>query len=146
MLGWWSLVRFTHVVSAMVWVGGQLTISAILLPTVRRHLDLEGRATVLTGVGRRFGRFTVTLFLPLQVGTGVALAWHKGVTIPSLADPGYGRTLAAKLVAFVLVMLAAGVHGWAMGTRRQLLARALAIASLVGSLAIVLLATALPRS
>jgi uncharacterized membrane protein len=146
MLGWWSLVRFVHVVSAMVWVGGQLTISAMLLPVVRRLLDAEGRATVLTGVGRRFGKFTVAVFLPLQVGSGVALAWHKGVTIPSLADPGYGRTLAAKLIAFALVMLAAGVHGWAMGTRRQMLARALAIASLVGSLAIVLLATALPRS
>jgi uncharacterized membrane protein len=146
MLGWWSLVRFVHVVSAMVWVGGQLTISAMLLPVVRRTLDLDGRASVLTGVGRRFGRFTVAVFIPLQVSSGIALAWHKGVTIPSLADPGYGRTLAAKLVAFVLVMLAAGVHGWAMGTRRQTLARALAIASLVGSLAIVLLATALPRS
>jgi hypothetical protein len=43
-------------------------------------------------------------------------------------------------------MVAAGVHGWAMGTARRTLARALAIASLVGSLTIVLLATALPRS
>lgn len=146
MLGWWSAVRFLHVVSAMVWVGGQVTISAMVLPVARRALGVAERATVLNGVGRRFGTFTVTLFLPLQIGTGVALAWHKGVTVASLADPGYGRTLAAKLVAFALVMAAAGVHGWAMGTRRQLLARSLAIASLVGSLAIVLLATALPRS
>lgn len=146
MLGWWSLVRFVHVVSAMVWVGGQLTISAMVLPVARRLLGIQERADVLTGVGRRFGKFTVTLFLPLQVGTGVALAWHKGVTVASLADPGYGRTLAAKLVAFALVMVAAGVHGWAMGTHRQILARSLAIASLVGSLTIVLLATALPRS
>jgi uncharacterized membrane protein len=146
MLGWWSLVRFVHVVSAMIWVGGQLTISAMVLPVVRRLLGVEDRLAVLTGVGRRFGRFTIAGFLPLQVGTGIALAWHKGVTIPSLADPGYGRTLAAKLVAFALVMVAAGVHGWAMGTARRTLARALAIASLVGSLAIVLLATALPRS
>jgi uncharacterized membrane protein len=145
-MGWWSLVRFVHVVSAMVWVGGQLTITAMILPVVRRLLDVPDRLAVLTGVGRRFGRFTITVFLPLQVATGVALAWHKGVTIPSLADPGYGRTLAAKLVAFALVMVAAGVHGWAMGTARRSLARALAIASLVGSLAIVLLATALPRS
>lgn len=146
MLGWWSLVRFVHVVFAMIWVGGQLTISAVLLPTVRRLLGIEERAAVLTGVGRRFGLFTVTLFLPLQVTSGVLLAWHKGVTFSSLGDPGYGRTLAAKLVAFVLVMIAAGVHGWAMGTHRQLFARALAISSLVGSLAIVLLATALPTS
>ncbi len=146
MLGWWSLVRFVHVVSAMTWVGGQVTISAMVLPVVRRHLSVEDRRPVLNQVGRRFGLFTVVAFLPLQVGTGILLAWHKGVTLSSLADPGYGRTLGAKLVAFALVMVAAGGHGWAMGTKRQAFARSLAIATLVGSLAIVLLATALPRS
>lgn len=146
MLGWWSFVRFLHVVSAMTWVGGQLTISAMVLPVVRRLLSVENRRPVLSGVGRRFGMFTVVAFLPVQIGTGILLAWHKGVTLGSLGDPGYGRTLAAKLVAFALVMVAAGGHGWAMGTARQGFARALAIATLVGSLAIVLLATALPRS
>jgi uncharacterized membrane protein len=146
MLGWWSLVRFVHVVSAMTWVGGQLTISAMVLPVVRRLLSDQERRPVLSAVGRRFGLFTVVAFLPLQVGTGILLACHKGVTFASLADPGYGRTLAAKLVAFALVMAAAGAHGWATGTRRQTLARSLAIATLVGSLAIVLLATALPQS
>jgi uncharacterized membrane protein len=146
MLGWWSFVRFLHVVSAMTWVGGQLTISAMVLPVVRRLLSVEDRRPVLTAVGRRFGMFTVVAFLPLQVGTGILLAWHKGVTLSSLAEPGYGRTLAAKLVAFALVMVAAAGHGYAMGTTRQGLARSLAIATLVGSLAIVLLATALPQS
>jgi uncharacterized membrane protein len=130
----------------MTWVGGQLTISAMVLPVVRRLMSAEDRLPVLSGVGRRFGMFTVVAFLPLQVGTGFLLAWHKGVTLGSLADPGYGRTLAAKLVAFALVMVAAGGHGWAMGTARQGFARALAIATLVGSLAIVLLAPALPRN
>ena len=146
MLGWWSLVRFVHVVSAMVWVGGQVTISLMVLPVARRLLRVEDRGPVLTAVGRRFGLFTVVAFLPLQVGSGLLLAWHQGVTVASLADPGYGRTLAAKLVAFALVMVAAGGHGWAMGTKRQAFARALAIASLIGSLAVVLLATALPPS
>ena len=146
MLGTWSLVRFVHVVSAMVWVGGQLTITAMVLPVVRHALAGPAMLPVMTGVGRRFGKFTVTVFLPLQIGTGVLLAWHKGVSWSSLADPGYGRTLAAKLVAFALVMLAAGGHGWARGNGRPVLARSLAISSLIGSLAIVLLATALPVS
>jgi uncharacterized membrane protein len=146
MLTTWSVVRFVHVVSAMVWVGGQLTISSMVLPVVREHMEPALRGWILSAVGRRFGKFTVIAFLPLQVTTGVALAWHKGVTISSLADPGYGRTLAAKLVAFALVMLAAGGHGWAMSSGRLVFARALAVASLVGSLAIVLLATALPTT
>lgn len=144
MLGIWSTVRFAHVLSAMVWVGGQLTISALLLPAVRRHLTPDLRAAVLREIGRRFGAFTVAVFVPLQVGTGVAMAWHLGVTWGSLAEPGYGRTLGAKLLAFVLVMLAAAGHGRALGAGNQGLARTLAIASLVGSLVVVLLATALP--
>ena len=146
MLGWWSLVRFLHVLGATFWVGGQLTVSALILPIVRRQLAGPDRAALLHTVGMRLGVLTVVAFIPLQLVTGFALAWHKGVTWASLAEPGYGRTLAAKLVAFVLVMLAAGMHGWANGTGKRTLARALAISSLIGSLVVVLFATALPLS
>lgn len=146
MVGWWSLVRFVHVLGAMTWVGGQLMISAVLLPVVRRQLQPAMQSWVLGAVGRRFAVLTLTVFLPLQVATGVLLAWHKGVTVQSLADPGYGRTLGAKLVAFALVMVAAGGHGWAMAAGRPVLARSLAVASLLGSLVIVMLATALATS
>ncbi|MGN6089907.1 MAG: hypothetical protein ACTHNT_11520 [Actinomycetales bacterium] len=146
MLGAWSVIRFVHVVSAMVWVGGQLTITAMVMPVVRARLAGPEMSPVMTGVGKRFGKFTVSAFLPLQIGTGLLLAWHKGVTPAALLEPGYGRTLLAKLIAFGFVMLAAGGHGWANGTGRRSLARSLAIASLVASLAVVLLATALPSS
>src|SRR5674476_792145 len=78
------------------------------------------------------------------VATGVALARHKGVTVASLAEPGYGCMLAGKLVAFALVMLAAGLHGWAIAAGRGTLAHSLAMSSLAGSFVVVLLATALP--
>ena len=78
------------------------------------------------------------------VATGVALAQHKGVTLASLAEPGYGRMLAGKLVAFALVMLAAGLHGLAISAGRRNLARSLVVSSLAGSFVVVLLATALP--
>ncbi|WP_208614686.1 hypothetical protein [Streptomyces regalis] len=64
----------------------------------------------------------------------------------SLADPGCGRTLATKLGLFVLVMLAAAGHGIAHAKGRAELARALAVVSLMGSLGVVLLATALPAT
>jgi uncharacterized membrane protein len=139
-------VRFLHVVGAVVWLGGQFTITVLVMPIARRRLTDEARAGLMRTVGMRFGIATVAVFLPLQVATGVALAGHKGVTWASLAEPGYGRMLAGKLVAFVLVMLAAGLHGWAVSTGRPTLARALAVSSLVGSFVVVLLATALPVS
>ncbi|NUR89283.1 MAG: hypothetical protein HOY71_34810 [Nonomuraea sp.] len=141
---WWSVVRFLHVLSAALWVGGQLTVSLVVLPLARRLLDEQRKAGMLTAVGRRFGIITGAVFLPVQLATGVALAWHKGVTWASLAEPGYGRILAAKLLLFCAVMVAAALHGWATGAARPRLARALAVSSLVGSLGVVLLATALP--
>lgn len=144
MLGLWSTVRFLHVLSAAIWVGGQVVLSAVLLPAVRARLPPEGRRELLTLVGRRFGIVTVAFFVPVQVATGAALASREGVTWASLGQPGYGRTLATKLGVFVLVMLAASVHGWANGAGCAALARAFAIASLLGSLVVVLLATALP--
>jgi uncharacterized membrane protein len=142
----WSLVRFLHVVGAVVWLGGQLTISALVMPVARRRLPTEARTGLMRVLGMRFGIATVTVLIPIQLATGVVLARHKGVTLASLAEPGYGRMLAGKLVAFALVMLAAGLHGWAIASGRQTLARSLAVSSLAGSFVVVLLATALPVS
>lgn len=146
MLDLWSLVRFVHVLGAIIWLGGQLAISALVLPVARRRLAADARARLMQTLGKRFGIATLVALIPLQILSGVALAWHKGVTAASLAEPGYGRTLAGKLAAFVLVMLAAALHGWANAAGRRALARSLAISSLIGSLVIVLLATALPVS
>ncbi|WP_298559873.1 hypothetical protein [Streptomyces luteogriseus] len=145
-VGWWSLVRFVHVAGAALWVGGQLALSLVILPLARHLLAPEAKESFTAAAGRRFGMLTGALFLPAQLATGWALAWHRGVTWASLAEPGYGRTLAAKLALFVLVMLAAAGHGIAHAKGRAELARILAVASLVGSLGVVLLATALPST
>ncbi|MFD7406804.1 hypothetical protein ACFV7R_29925 [Streptomyces sp. NPDC059866] len=145
-VGLWSLVRFVHVAGAALWVGGQLALSLVILPLARRMLAPEAKDRFTAAAGRRFGMLTGAVFLPAQLGTGWALAWHKGVTWASLTEPGYGRTLAAKLALFVLVMLAAAGHGIAHAKGRAELARILAVVSLVGSLGVVLLATALPAT
>ncbi|WP_225829797.1 hypothetical protein [Streptomyces sp. NK08204] len=145
-VGLWSLVRFLHVTGAVLWVGGQLALTLVVLPLARRLLAPEARDRFAAEAGRRFGLLTGAVFLPVQLGTGWAMAWHRGVTWASLAEPGYGRTLAAKLGLFVLVMLAAAGHGIAHARNRPDLARSLAVVSLVGSLGVVLLATALPAT
>jgi uncharacterized membrane protein len=143
---WWAVVRFLHVVSAALWVGGQLTVSLVLLPLTRRMLGTDHRAVLMKAIGRRFGMLTGAFFLPVQITTGVAIAWHKGVTFASLAEPGYGRLLAAKLALFALVMAAAALHGWGSSHGRPGFARSMAVASLVGSVGVVLLATGLPAT
>ncbi|MFF0112861.1 hypothetical protein [Streptomyces prasinus] len=145
-VGWWSLVRFAHVAGAALWVGGQLALSLVILPLARRLLDEEAKDRFTAAAGRRFGMLTGALFLPVQLATGWTMAWHRGVTWASLTEPGYDRTLAAKLALFAAVMLAAAGHGIAHSKGRAELARALAVVALTGSLGVVLLATALPAT
>ncbi|MFC9850410.1 hypothetical protein [Streptomyces prasinus] len=72
------------------------------------------------------------------------MARHRGVTWAFLAEPGYGRTLAAELALFAVVMLASAGHGTARSKGRTELTRARTVVALAGSLGVVLLATALP--
>lgn len=50
----WTIVRFLHVLGAIIWVGGQLTITVVVLPPVRRLLGLAERTEVLRTAGKRF--------------------------------------------------------------------------------------------
>ncbi|KKW66272.1 MULTISPECIES: hypothetical protein [Mycolicibacterium] len=143
MIDIWTVVRFLHVVGAIVWVGGQLTVTLIVLPPAHRLLSVPDRAQVLRNVGRRFALVTFAMFLPVQITTGVLLAVRHGVTWTSLSEPGYGRVLIVKVLLFAAVMVAASLHGMAQARRRPRAARTASIASLIGSLGVVLLATAL---
>lgn len=143
MIDLWTVVRFLHVVGAIIWVGGQLTVTVVLLPIAQQELGLTDRANVLRGVGKRFARITAVVFLPLQIGTGLLLAIHSGVTWASLLEPGYGRILVAKVLLFALVMAAATAHGIFQARREPRAARAASLSALVGSLGVVLLATML---
>ena len=120
---------------------GVMTTNTLIRPSDDRWI-----AGVCSGLGRRFGIWTAAGFLPIQIGTGIALASHKGVTFASLGDPGYGRTLATKLAVFAVVMALAAVHGVARSRGSAQLARGCAVASLLGSVWIIVLATALPTT
>ena len=138
----WSLVRFVHVSAAMVWVGGQLLLSAVVLPVLRRQLAPAARAPLVHAVARRFAFAANAALLPALVITGIALAWHRGVTLGSFDDPGYGRLLGIKLVLVALSVGLAGAHG-ILATRSPRRARPVAMAGLGASLGIVVFATAL---
>ncbi|MDQ1500166.1 MAG: hypothetical protein QOI86_3506 [Actinomycetota bacterium] len=123
---WWSLVRFAHVLAAMVWVGGQLVLSGVVLPVLRAELEPGVRAMVVPRAARRFGALANIALLPLLFITGSALAWHRGVTFGSFDQPGYGRLFAIKLALVVAAVVLAAAHGL-LASRRPGSARGLAI-------------------
>lgn len=138
----WSLVRFTHVVAAMGWVGGQLLLSAVVLPVLRAELEPGVRGPLVRVTARRFAMVANVVLLPTLVVTGIALASHRGVTLGSFDDPGYGRLLGIKLVLVAASIVLAAVHG-SLAMARPRLARPLALSGLAAALGIVVFATAL---
>jgi uncharacterized membrane protein len=136
----WNLVLFVHICGAALWVGGQLVLTLIVVPLARRALPEQTRAEVVSAVGRRFALVTVAAFLPVQIATGIALAAHAGATFASLTEPGFGRTLLAKLALVVAAMVAAATHGILAARGRPVAARAASACALLCSLGVVLLA------
>jgi putative copper export protein len=138
----WSLVRFVHVLAAMGWVGGQLLLSAVVLPVLRSNVDAAARGPLVRRTATRFGLLANVVLLPVLLASGIALAIHRGVTVDTLTEPGYGRLLALKLVLVVVSIGLAAIHG-VFATTRPRTARPLGIAGLASSVGIVVFATAL---
>jgi putative copper export protein len=138
----WSLVRFAHVLAAMGWVGGQLLLAGVVMPVVRAELPPHVRGPLIHHTARRFASLANFVLLPVLLVTGLALAWHRGVTFGSFDDPGYGRLLGIKLVLVVASVALAAVHG-VIAARNPKRARPLALLGVGASVAIVVFATAL---
>lgn len=138
----WSLVRFVHVVGAMVWVGGQLLLSGVVLPVLRREVAAEARGPMVRAVATRFAVVTNAVVLPATIASGIALAYHRGVGWSTLTGPGYGRLLSTKLVLVIVSIGLAAAHG-VVASRSPAGARNLAVLGLMASLGIVVFATAL---
>jgi putative copper export protein len=103
----WDTVRvFLHVVAATVWVGGQLTLAA-LVPALRAVAPDAPRAAA-----RRFNRVAWVAYGVL-VATGL---WNIVAVDPDWGGE-YGRTLQVKLTAVVVSGVSAVLHARATSRR-----------------------------
>jgi uncharacterized membrane protein len=97
---------FVHVLAATIWVGGQITLAA-LVPVLRR-----AGADVPREAARQFGRLAWTAYAVL-VATGI---WNMVDYHAKDAD-GYDGTIAAKLTFVALSGISAYVHQRATSRR-----------------------------
>ena len=119
----WTLIRFVHVLSAIAWVGVQLTLF-LLFPVLRRRLGAEEFREVARAAGMRLG-IVAAVTLPALLASGLALASHE---VPS-SERGW---VDAKLVLWVLIVAGFGGHALtASRTRRVWLSAAMLVLSLV---------------
>lgn len=102
----WDTVRlFLHVLAATIWVGGQLTLAA-LVPVLRRM-----GANVTAGAARRFNQVAWPAFVVLVI-TGI---WNIIAVRPQIHG-SYETTLIVKLVVVVISGIAAALHARAKST------------------------------
>lgn len=123
---WYKAVVFLHMISAMVWVGGILFLSLVVVPAARRYDD-STRSRLLVDVGRRF-RVAGWTALGVLALTGVVQMAARGATVTNVADGSFftgpfGRVLGAKLVFVFLMMLATAVHDFVAGPAAERVAQ-----------------------
>jgi putative copper export protein len=104
----WDTVRlFLHVLAATIWVGGQLTLAA-LVPVLRRF-----GAEVPRAAARRFNQVAWAAFAVLVV-TGV---WNIAAVHGQIShDASYRTTLIVKLAVVAISGVTAALHARARST------------------------------
>ena len=102
----WDTIRlFLHVLAATVWVGGQLTLAAVV-PVLRK-----AGADIPRAAARRFNQVAWPAFAVLII-TGI---WNV-IAVRSQVTGSYETTLVVKLVVVLISGVTAALHARAHGT------------------------------
>jgi len=97
---WETLRLFLHILAATIWVGGQLTLAA-LVPTLRAM-----GAEAPKAAARRFNQVAWPAFGVLVL-TGI---WNIVAESDKQSDPGYQATLGIKMALVLLSGVSAFLH------------------------------------
>ncbi len=139
----WTVVRFLHIIGAVLWIGGQLTFSLVVTPALKKvERDDERVLAAQTAVARRFGNVVSYVGIPLQLATGFALS-YRAFDLGKGTIPNYGFWLGTKIILFLGAILIAAVHGIMASRGATKRTKALADAGMVVSLGILLIAVTL---
>jgi uncharacterized membrane protein len=106
----WTAIRFVHVLSAIAWLGAQMTLFA-LFPVLRRRLEGDQFRVVARAAGMRLG-IVAAVTLPALLASGIALAAHE---VPHAQR----AWVVAKLVIWALVLAAFAGHARTASRQRR---------------------------
>ena len=121
-----EFVLWLHVIAASIWIGGQVTVAAVI-PTLRQHPAL------VRTVGQKYQMVAWPAYLVLVV-TGIVNVGNAGLQWSQLLESTVGRTLVVKLGFVGLSGMAAAVHAFLQAPRRSAQATSRPLASaLLGS-------------
>jgi putative copper export protein len=99
-VGWDTIRLFLHVLAATIWVGGQITLAA-LVPVLRRL-----GAEIPRAAARRFNQVAWPAFGVLII-TGI---WNIAAVHDQIKGSGYQTTLVVKLIVVAISGVTAALH------------------------------------
>jgi copper resistance protein D len=118
-------LNLLHLLAAMVWVGGSLSIALVITPVLRKRVAQDERIALLAGMGTRF-RAIGWIALTVLVLTGVrrAMLAFGGAPDPwqAMATTAYGRALTIKIFVVAVLLVVQLVHDFLLGPRVRRLA------------------------
>ncbi len=139
----WTVVRFFHIIGAILWIGGQLAFAWVITPALRQVERDENRLfSVQTAVARRYANLVSYVGVPLQLATGFALS-YRAFDLGKGTIAHYGFWLGLKIVLFLGAIGIAAVHGILAGRGVSRRTKVLADLGIGLSLGILLIAVTL---
>lgn len=100
-----TLIRWVHIMGAVLWVGGLAFVVLILRPALRRLPEAHVRRFVLGQVVTRMRRL-INVVITLQVATGLYQAWLRLGSWEALFASAWGQVLLWKvLLAAIMIGL-----------------------------------------
>lgn len=112
---------YTHILAAMIWIGGMLFLTLIALPVVRALESPGSAGRLIRLMGQRF-RDIGWVCIALLLLSGFTNLWYRGIRWESLLSAQFwgtpwGRLLAVKLTVVLAMLINSAWHDFVLGPR-----------------------------
>ena len=103
-----------HVLAAVIWIGGTIFLSVVLVPVLRREQFASQKALLFRTIAIRF-RLVVWGSIAMLLLTGPMLLHQRG--IPIMSPSGWPMILSVKLGLVAILLLVTMTHDLVIGPR-----------------------------
>ena len=105
-----ALLKWVHITSAAIWVGGSLFIGVVFAPILKKmSMPVEERIQLMVQVGRRFNKLALPALFIL-IATGMYQAHLVLQKSDILYETSYGHVLIIKMILVAALLVPYAVH------------------------------------
>ena len=115
-----ALIRWLHVLAAVIFIGPQIFLAAVAMPAMRTIEDARTRQAAVRRITRGFGALG-GIALAVLLATGIWQYYEFETLIDRDLAPRYFFLIQAKLTLVTVVIVLTVLHGMVFGRRLQAL-------------------------